>query len=681
MDLLSYLARHELQANLLRRSAPAHPVPQLRSATLASARHGVHFRHAISADGAELEVEDTTDWWRRQLARGDRAQQLYGGLVLATAESDESVNLLYNREPHGRVAYDRLRVDLPAGGDGGAERLSPWLTDVALAYEADVAWVHTRDLLGLVRSARGPAEEAPAWWAQLPPELLATFAALQPPATLDLCATPEAVWWINVWSADIVRSFGPALAGAGWWRAEELAGGYRLLVTSAEAPDRQHPRALERVGEITRAMELAGVQRGGGVQPCHADVPAKLGDRGALTPLSSPAVGEDPVEPALTRAVDAAGRLLARHCDAEWVTYTRLWPGALAEAPLDWRALPWLVGRGQAKLPALTSSDAALRAEVIASIGAGDAPAVMAVLDQHRSHLHVLFDASQYAAPALVEIIIDYLTASGPGTPDVDGRMLAQTRRPDALLGLFTNLRYHAAIGAFSELVIRGRDVGTPQQRAEALWAAYSPSLGHYAASSSVEGRDATVRLAARQDMSLALELLDYWEQAWPFRAFRDAVEATLARLVRSDAARAVEFVARARTVRRQISWSRHLLRWGALPAETAPFFERLLARHSAQIDLALAGNFTALDDSAWLERTWPGVALQRPLSIAVTFAPALRRLRATGGHERAESIRAQLLPLLAAGQAESAADPLDVLDAFSAPGLPACTPFGDQLP
>ena len=262
MDLLAYFSSYAIQANLIRRSGTMHPIPQLLAATRASARHELRFTHAITMDGTETPVEDSSAWWARQLGRGDALQQQFGGLVLTTAESETAVNAAYSREPLGGVVYDRFRFDFPVLQGFDAARLARWLSEVALAYDAANAWVHTADLLELVRTAGGAAsEEPPPWWERLPPEVTSVFAALEPASKLDLCEMPEAVWWINVWSPAIVQRFGARLRSAGWQRAESLQGGYELLVASEDAPERDHSAALNQVAALHRALDLAALQR------------------------------------------------------------------------------------------------------------------------------------------------------------------------------------------------------------------------------------------------------------------------------------------------------------------------------------------------------------------------------------------------------------------------------------
>jgi hypothetical protein len=262
--LRDYFATYTVQANLLRRTAADHPVEQLAAFAAASARHGVAFATAIRVDGTELPVGHDARWWIEQLERGDPAERMFGGLALATADPDFPVNAAYAREllPPGDRTLDRVRVEFPvapAAPARDAAALADWLAAVAPAFGAEVAWIHTSDLLGLVRTAREPGGMEPGWWANLPADTLETFAAL--PGTPDALSVPEAVWWINAWPRRVLDRVGPRVDAVAWSRAAPLPDGGRLLIATEAPPDAAHPDALARIAAITRDIDLAALQQ------------------------------------------------------------------------------------------------------------------------------------------------------------------------------------------------------------------------------------------------------------------------------------------------------------------------------------------------------------------------------------------------------------------------------------
>lgn len=383
---------------------------------------------------------------------------------------------------------------------------------------------------------------------------------------------------------------------------------------------------------------------------------------------------------ALARSIDAAGRLLARQAELLWRHEPAVhWPEPLAAPPLDRRLLGYLLGRGGRPVPALPDTGQTLTLEVMALLGAGDDAGAVAFTLAHQSEMWAT-EVSQFGATTAVDCLVDEAIATG-ALLGCDSRMLARTRQPEALFELMGRHGWDMETGFIGELVIRGRDAGRPHDLAEARWAALATPPWYFEAPRSVPFQDAVVRLAARGDMQHALDLLDVWEGPGVRTGFRDGPEAVIARLVRTDAERAVALVSTRPTQRRRIAWAHHMLRWDVMPAAAVSFFDALLARGNDQIDLALAGSLATLDDPGWLERAWPGVTRKRPLAIAATFARPLRRLRDRGQPERAEALRDRLAPVLAAGAPERPFAPLDLLDAFSAPGLPPGTPFGLDLP
>jgi hypothetical protein len=197
-------------------------------------------------------------WWRAALASPDPARRAFGGVTLATTDTP-SINLRYNVELGRPRSLARLRVDFPAGWSSRGRDLAAWLAPVAAAYAAHSGGVHTNDLLEVVRGARiEPPAGLPA---SVPAEVRAIFAELEPVAALDVLAVPEAVWWINWWPRALVETIGSErVAAAPWSHVVEHASA-RMVMTTVDAPDRDHLPAVERVARLTKATELAVAQR------------------------------------------------------------------------------------------------------------------------------------------------------------------------------------------------------------------------------------------------------------------------------------------------------------------------------------------------------------------------------------------------------------------------------------
>jgi hypothetical protein len=382
----------------------------------------------------------------------------------------------------------------------------------------------------------------------------------------------------------------------------------------------------------------------------------------------------------LARAIDAATRLLAQIARGPW--WAPRWPQALAQPPLDWLVLPWLIGRGGGAPPQLGEAWASLTATQVALMAGDDQQRAFDFLVANLDGKHRLGmrDASRYGDDAFRARLLGLVSAY-PRRANVDGRMMVRTDPPGLVRAVLSHLGFQGYVGVIGELLIVAHDSETVDAAAAQQWAATATPPWYFEIGITVPFCDAAARLAARTDINHALDLLDVWEGPPARTGLIDAPEAVLARLVRQDPERAVAFVASRPTERRRIRFARHLLRWGTMPAAAVSLFERLLARRNHHIDLALAEMLATIDDAAWFERAWPGLTRKRPLAIAVTMAPALRRLRDHGDGAAAEQVRDRLVPVMRAGVAERGFDPVDVLDAWSAPGLPTCTPFGHELP
>lgn len=258
---LEYLAAFPVQANFYRRAGVDHPIDALVAAVTASAAHGLIL--GPHRPGPHLDVSDPA-WWRAQFRSEDPFKQSYGGALLSTA-MEPIVNARYNRELMGlEMRHARLRVDLPERGvfsDDAA--LATWVGAVADAYGSAIAWVHTEDLLDVVRSLKLPDDGMRSTWINgLDADTRAKFAAFPAESVHDWCDIPEAVWWINVWSAETVRKLDEnMIARLGWHRREHLTSGSWLLVATAERPDRAHPTAIAHIAALADALGLANLQR------------------------------------------------------------------------------------------------------------------------------------------------------------------------------------------------------------------------------------------------------------------------------------------------------------------------------------------------------------------------------------------------------------------------------------
>lgn len=93
------------------------------------------------------------------------------------------------------------------------------------------------------------------------PTEVAELALPVPPQALDLARLPEAVWWLNLWTAPVLAAFPDGVvAAAPWARQEEQDGG--LLLTACEAPPGPaHPEGFATVRAVTEAIGLHALQR------------------------------------------------------------------------------------------------------------------------------------------------------------------------------------------------------------------------------------------------------------------------------------------------------------------------------------------------------------------------------------------------------------------------------------
>jgi hypothetical protein len=197
-------------------------------------------------------------------------------IVLFSA-GEMPVTLTWHRDPLRDPTEDIVRIHVPIGAPWvSTMSLALYLRDVALAYEADVAWLNTYDLAILAaESARRrwkaavPADtvqfvpQPPSWFGAVPARLVEQFTQLVPAELFDRTVIPETVHWANVWTTDMIDTVGrERIANARWFYVEKIKNGM-LLVAAGDPPDRSHIGALEAVASAIETLSLPVLQAQG----------------------------------------------------------------------------------------------------------------------------------------------------------------------------------------------------------------------------------------------------------------------------------------------------------------------------------------------------------------------------------------------------------------------------------
>jgi hypothetical protein len=367
---------------------------------------------------------------------------------------------------------------------------------------------------------------------------------------------------------------------------------------------------------------------------------------------------------ALSRSIDAAARLLEAHSRG---------------APLQSEQVElasWLVGAGGGTPPRLADRTADLEARLAALLGAGDQAGAKAFLLEHvptKPGERLLGSACMLAGDAMADMIVELTERLRTGW--FLGWMLTRTTRPDRLLALLGADQRHR-VRTLAELVIAGRDKGTPIAEAETAWAAIAKEP-HWNWSYMEEYCNAAVRIKVREDLETAVGLLETFERPdRPGHVF-EGVFAVLARLVRQDPSRAATLTADAvspqdRAIRLQgLTW------WFELPSVAEPIANEMLGGRDPYVELSLVRILAVCRTPALLQRALAGAAGEPPLEIADHLALGVHALRVAGRHDDAERVRGELLPVLAAQPiAPTQVAPRDLFDVISAPGRPPMTPW-----
>lgn len=338
----------------------------------------------------------------------------------------------------------------------------------------------------------------------------------------------------------------------------------------------------------------------------------------------------------------------------------------------------WVIGSASGKSPQLPKPTEDLHVRLAAALGSREFDAAESLLNEHIPTTEgdkLLFSACDLAGDLMADRLID-IAYRHPNKWFL-GPMLAKTTHPERLLGLFKNRpTLGHAISTVGELVIVGRDAGSPIKEAELLWAEVLRNrLSH---THDARFRDTWLRIAVRESLENAIELLMRLANEFGRGAILDGVTAVLARLVRNDPERAVAIVAGSPDPWDRLDWFEPLKWWFELPPAAEPIVRDLLVVGNPEIDIRLARMLTSAGAPVWLERSLKTAKSQQPLELARDLAPGVSQLRSGSLHEEAERVREQVLPLLP----DSAAvpwqiAPRDLFDTLSAPHLPALVPWG----
>ena len=230
-------------------------------------------------------IENLDDNWLLQTMGlvEDPVDRLVGRLAVMTAH-DDPVKLVYWRELRWRpFRYEIVSIDVPWAPKkedrpvlDSREQLFELMREAAVAFGADVAGLYPRSLHALVRLASGEGarpdrgmggdsdsigNSLPPFVAQLPDGLFERFSQLQPARVFDAAALPEAIWWANYWSSDVVDRLGrERVTSAPWQRYEETEDGGLFLVSTRRRPAPNRPETLQAIADITEAVELPARQ-------------------------------------------------------------------------------------------------------------------------------------------------------------------------------------------------------------------------------------------------------------------------------------------------------------------------------------------------------------------------------------------------------------------------------------
>lgn len=336
----------------------------------------------------------------------------------------------------------------------------------------------------------------------------------------------------------------------------------------------------------------------------------------------------------------------------------------------------WVLARQGLPLPATaTRRQHLLHLETAACLARADEAEAEGRLDQglrEPDGALLLMHACHLAGPSMPDMLVA-LAERHRGVA-FNGQMLAATRQPERLWALVADERAlgHRVI-TLGELLLSGRDQGSPMPRFEARWATLAADPWSHA----YEGRyrDTWLRVAAREALPAAAERLQEWAAGFGCAEIYDGAAAVLARLVRSDPAQAVARVGARPDAADRAQWLQMLTWWFDLPPAAESLLPPLLASCAAGargVAPALVHALARARAPQWLELTLQQATDVPAPALARAAAAAACQLADAGLHVDAERLREQLMPRL-----RSDALAADLYDLLAAPDQPAWVPWG----
>ena len=268
----------------------------LRRADRSVARHVSELVEASNyfSDATKFRVRNTGRRFQEFDATKESVEHAFGGagksagrggdlpFVLATDSSDPALTLSYLHDPLAvRGAYDRIEIgfDLsrPLVGPGGIFTFPDAMKYTARCvdgFDAATAAIHDSRLFELVatgytlemsKSQLPPSQHKyipiPEIVKITPPELFRRLSRLRHPTSFDLTKVPPAVFWINYWNAEQVKSVGEdRVRSAPWGFIAPHPRGGLLLASQQEEFDALKLEHLERIARIADVLDLYSVQ-------------------------------------------------------------------------------------------------------------------------------------------------------------------------------------------------------------------------------------------------------------------------------------------------------------------------------------------------------------------------------------------------------------------------------------
>jgi hypothetical protein len=223
-------------------------------------------------------------------------------------------------------------------------------------------------------------------------------------------------------------------------------------------------------------------------------------------------------------------------------------------------------------------------------------------------------------------------------------------------------------VATVCELVIRGRDTKLPVRDVEDRWTKLNARDVHPGYLEPF--RSAQLRLAAREDMERAIEMMLELAEPWGYDGQDDGTMAVLARLVRTDPDRACAIAASREDPANRVSWLDPLVAWFELPGPAEPVVDELLALDPLDDAMTLASLMIVSRSPARLERALAKVAHEPADAFLAGLPLSIALLRDAGLDADADAARDRVFAVVA--------DPAtrDLFDTLSAPGRPPLVPW-----